>query len=357
MKKLIAIFLTFILMAETLCGCQADTKKTAAKNSDKLQIVATLFPQYDFAREIAGDKADIMLLLPPGMESHSFEPTPGDIITIQESDVFLYTGDEMEPWVASIAADAPDSLLVADLSAGITLCKEEHNHDADIDDHDHDIEASLDDHDMDAEGEHDYEDTETKEHDQENKTVETSSHSEHNHSYDPHIWTSPVLAMDMVENVVKALIAADPDNETYYRKNADQYLEKLHALDDHIREIVANGQQDTIYVGSRFSLYYFMKEYGLHYVAAYDSCEEEAEPSIKRVVSMIEDMRDSNVPVIYYQELVEPYVAETIGEATDAEPLLFHTCHNLSKEELESGATYLSLMEQNAINLEKGLKK
>lgn len=350
MKKLITVLLTFILMAETLCGCQSETKKEKEKTSDKIQIVATLFPQYDFAREIAGDKADIMLLLPPGMESHSFEPTPGDIITIQEADVFLYTGDEMEPWVASIAADAPDSLLVADLSSGITLCMEEHDHDEDgeTDDHDHNTEVDIDDHDHDTEVDID---------DHEHGATEASTHSGHSHSYDPHIWTSPVLAMQMVENVAEALIAVDPDNETYYRKNADQYLEKLHALDDHIRQIVANGQQDTIYVGSRFSLYYFMKEYGLHYVAAYDSCEEEAEPSIKRVVSMIEDMRDSSVHVVYYQELIEPYIAETIGEATEAEPLLFHTCHNLSKEELESGATYLSLMEQNAINLEKGLKK
>lgn len=357
MKKLISIFLTFSLLASIFTGCgQKNTQNTAA-TSDKIQIVATLFPQYDFAREIAGDKADIMLLLPPGMESHSFEPTPGDIITIQEADIFLYTGDEMEPWVASIAADAPDSLLVADLSTGITLCKEEHNHEEDAKEHDHDTDIEED-HDIDAEKDHDHNmDAEEEEHDHEDEELETSSHSGHTHNYDPHIWTSPVLAMQMVENVADALIKADPVNETYYRENADRYLEKLQALDDHIREIVANGQQGTIYVGSRFSLYYFMKEYGLHYVAAYDSCEEEAEPSIKRVVSMIENMRDSHVSVIYYQELVEPYIAETIGEATNAEPLLFHTCHNLSKEELESGATYLSLMEQNANNLEKGLQK
>lgn len=316
MKRLISIFLTFLFLLGTLCGCDTGAKKTDKNDSDKLQIVATLFPQYDFARQIAGEKAEITLLLPPGMESHSFEPTPGDIIAIQESDIFLYTGDQMEPWVTNIASNAPDSLLVADLSEGITLCKENHDHE-----------------------------------------TEEVSHEGHNHEYNPHIWTSPVLAMKMVENVTQALCQADPVNEDFYQENARNYLTKLHNLDQSFREIVSEGQQDTLYIGSRFSLYYFMEEYGLHYVAAYDSCEEEAEPSIKRVVSMIESMRDSHVTAIYYEELVEPYIANTIAEATDAEPLLFHTCHNLSKDELESGATYLSLMEQNAKNLKKGLQK
>ena len=348
MKRLISIFLTFLFLLGTLCGCGTGANKTDKKDSDKLQIIATLFPQYDFARQIARDKAEITLLLPPGMESHSFEPTPGDIIAIQESDIFLYTGDQMEPWVANIASNAPVSLLVADLSEGITLCKEEHDHDHEAEEgHDHEAE----DHDHEAEEEHEHE---TGNHDHEAEEV---SHEGHNHEYNPHIWTSPVLAMKMVENVTQALCQADPANEDFYRENAQDYLAKLDNLDQTFREIVSEGQQDTLYIGSRFSLYYFMEEYGLHYVAAYDSCEEEAEPSIKRVVSMIESMRDSHVTAIYYEELVEPYIANTIAEATDAEPLLFHTCHNLSKDELESGATYLSLMEQNAKNLKKGLQK
>lgn len=333
MKRITSIVLILILCTGLFTGCSKDTEPTTYDTSGKITIVATLFPQYDFAREIAGDKADIMLLLPPGMESHSYEPTPGDIITIQESDIFLYTGDEMEPWVSGIVDNIGDSPLVADLSEGIELCKEEHDHDEDSEeDHDHDE-------------------------DSEEESAEEESHEGHSHEYNPHIWTSPVLAMKMVENVTQALITADPANESYYRENADAYLKKLETLDQRFRDIVANGEQDTVYIGSRFSLYYFMEEYGLHYVAAYDSCEEEAEPSIKRVVSMIESMRESNVQAIYYEELIEPYIAQTIGEATGAELLLFHTCHNLSKDELEAGETYLSLMEQNAVNLEKGLKK
>lgn len=331
MKRLISVLLICSLFLSG-CGKTNAVPEKAESDSDKLTVIATLFPQYDFAREIAGDKADITLLLPPGMESHSFEPTPGDIIGIQNADIFLYTGDEMEPWVSGIVENIEESPIVTDLSQGIALCKDEHDH----------------------EHEHEHEEEEHEEEGEE--TVQTLSHEGHSHEYDPHIWTSPVNTMHMVKSIEQSFIKADPANEDYYHQNAQAYLEKLEALHEKFQTIVAQGNQDTIYVGSRFSLLYFMEEYGLHYVAAYDSCEEEADPSIKRVVSMIDEMKEHNVKAIYYEELIEPYIAETIGEAAQAEPLLFHSCHNLSKDELEAGETYLSLMEQNAINLEKGLQ-
>lgn len=325
MKKLFSVFLFCILLTACLSGCTSHnpdsqnivtpTESSATKdNSHKITIIATLFPQYDFARQLAGDKADIKLLLPPGMESHSYEPTPGDIITIQNSDIFLYTGDEMEPWVSGIVENLGETPLVANLSNGIKLAKEsEEAHE--------------------EKGEH------------------------HHHVYNPHIWTSPVLAIQMVKNVKQALVTADPDNADYYLKNSEAYQKKLHHLDQEFRTIVSNAKHDTVYIGSRFSLYYFMEEYGLSHVAAYDSCEEEAEPSIKRVVSMVKAMRKDHIPAVYYEELVEPYIASTIAEAADSDMLLFHSCHNVSLDELNAGVTYLSLMEQNAKNLRKGLEK
>lgn len=328
MKKIISGIICLSLMLSILAGCseKTPTSDQTEHDSNKLTVVATLFPQYDFAREIAGDKADIVLLLPPGMESHSFEPTPGDIITIHNSDIFLYTGDEMEPWVSGIVDNIKHSDLeeerpiIADLSSGIELVKDGHNH----------------------------------AHEEEPCSDETHDHED---GYNPHIWTSPVLAMTMVKNIINAFVTADPENASYYEANGAAYLEKLQALDHRFREIVEQADFDTIYVGSKFSLLYFMEEYGLHYVAAYDSCEEEAEPSIKRVVSMIKSMTESGITAVYYQELIEPYIADTIAEATGGETYLFHSCHNVSKDDLESGVTYFSLMEQNAVNLEKGLNK
>ena len=349
MKKILYMMFLALLCIGTTFGCTVKSDETFVPDSSpaKITVVATLFPQYDFAREIGGEKADIRLLLPPGMESHSFEPTPGDIITIHNSDIFLYTGDEMEPWVSGIVENingmeesennksnhSSKTPVIADLSQGIELYKDEHNHDhgeelCEDESHDHEEEPSM------------------------NEALIGESHS---HDYNPHIWTSPVLAMTMVENIVGAFIQADPENESYYRANGDAYLAKLHELDHHFREIVENADFDTIYVGSKFSLLYFMEEYGLHHMAAYDSCEEEAEPSIKRVVSMIKSMKESGISAVYYQELIEPYIAETIAEATKGETYLFHSCHNVSRDDLEAGVTYLSLMEQNAANLEKGL--
>lgn len=328
MKKIYCFLFIIIACFIVPTGCSNSTMEETASgnNPDKLTIVATLFPQYDFAREIAGDKAEILLLLPPGMESHSFEPTPGDIITIHNSDVFLYTGDEMEPWASGIAHNIEETVVVADLSKGIELCKDEHDHS-----HEEVKEDSDHAHEEEPDG--------------------------HNHEYNPHIWTSPVLAMTMVENIIDALVKADPNNAAYYEANGAAYLEKLHELDHHFREIVEHADFDTIYMGSKFSLLYFMEEYGLHYIAAYDSCEEEAEPSIKRVVSMIKSMREAGITSVYYQELIEPYIAETIAEATGGETYLFHSCHNVSRDDLEAGVTYISLMEQNALNLEKGLNR
>ena len=345
MKKIyFTLFLTlFCLAMRAGCSPSASQETMTETDPNKLTVVATLFPQYDFAREIAGDKADIFLLLPPGMESHSFEPTPGDIVRIHNSDIFLYTGDEMEPWVSGIVDNMKEldqdtatgdshSPVIADLSAGIELHKEEHNHV-------HEEEPCMD-----------------ETHDHEDGYVH-SDEDGHTHEYNPHIWTSPVLTMTMVENVVHAFIEADPANASYYEANGETYLAKLSSLDHRFHEIVENADFDTVYVGSKFSLLYFMEEYGLHYVAAYDSCEEEAEPSIKRVVSMIKSMKESGIQAVYYQELIEPYIADTIAEAAGAQTYLFHSCHNVSKDDLEAGVTYLSLMEQNASNLEKGLNR
>ncbi|WP_281178899.1 metal ABC transporter substrate-binding protein [endosymbiont 'TC1' of Trimyema compressum] len=185
MKKII-IVLSVILLGMTLFGC---TEKPN-KNNEKTTIVTTLYPQYDFAKEIAGDKAEVLLLIPPGVETHSFEPSPKDIITINESDLFIYTGEKTEVWAAKIIENIPKETVVVDVSKGINLTKNE-NHE----DHDHDHEDA------------------------------------HHHEYDPHIWTNPVFVKTMVHNIVDGLVEKDSENTDYYRQNGDKYIEKLDALD------------------------------------------------------------------------------------------------------------------------------
>ena len=303
--------LAALLLAVLLPGCAV--AQAQQPQDGRLRIVASLFPQYDFARQIAGDYAQVELLLPPGVESHSFEPTPADMIRIHQADLFLYTGRYMEPWAQQIIDGLEGDTQVVDVSEGIQLDQEDHSH-----------------------GEH--------------------GHEDHDHGgFDPHIWTSPVNAKQMVENIVQALMEADPAHAQAYRANADTYQAQLDSLDAQFREIVANGNRREIVFGGRFALHYFAKEYGLSYLAAFDSCSHESEPSARTVARIVDEVESKGIPVIYYEELVDPKVARVLAEETGAVPLLLHSCHNLSRDELEAGETYLTLMEQNAQNLKEGL--
>ena len=266
--------------------------------------------------KLLGDKAHITLLLPLGMDSHSYEPTPSNLIAIEESDLFIYTGDYMEGWASGILESInQDHVTVLDVSHGISLDMEEE------DGHGHEHHAG----------------------------------DGHNHQFDPHIWTSPVNAQKMVDNILEALCEIDPENADYYRKNAQDYQKKLSDLDQKIRGIVADGERKEVFFGGTFPFHYFFEEYGLEYEAAYDNCSGETEPSVGTMTHMIQEMREEKIPVIYYEELVDPKIARTIAEETGAEMLLFHSCHNVSKDDFERGVTYLDLMNQNAEHLKEGL--
>ncbi len=162
--------------------------------------------------------------------------------------------------------------------------------------------------------------------------------------------------MTMVENIKEALIEADPEHKEGYEKNADIYLKKLQELDSTFREIVENGKRTEIFFGGRFAMYYFAREYGLSYEAAYDSCSSETEPSAKAVAHIVDEMREKQIPVIFYEELVNPKIAKTISQETESEMLLLHSCHNVTKDELEEGVSYLQLMWKNVENLKRALE-
>ncbi|MEM1483246.1 metal ABC transporter substrate-binding protein [Oscillospiraceae bacterium PP1C4] len=323
-RRLISILLAAVLCLLLLAGCApaAQTQKATSK----IRIVATLFPQYDFARQIAGDKADIKLLLPAGIESHSYEPTPADIIAINMADLFVYTGPYMEPWAQSIIDGVTENVTVLNISQNITLDKEEEHDEA----HAHD---------------------EALEHDEADAHKEELAHG----GFDPHIWTSPVNAKVMVDNLTDALCKVDSANADYYRNNAAKYKTELDALDQEFSTIVSTAKRKEIIFGGRFALHYFAKQYGLTYEAAFDSCSHETEPSAQVVAEIIDEVRTKGIPVVFHEELTDPKVARLIGEETGAKLRLLHSCHNVSKEDFQNGATYLSLMKQNALYLKEGL--
>lgn len=322
MKKIYRFFMVILGFILVLAGCSEGSKEESISTSDKIEIVTTLFPQYDFARQIVGDKAEVTLLLPPGMESHSYEPTPADMIKINKANLFIYTGELMEPWAHKMIESVDsEQVKVLDVSQGIPLLapneedEQHHDHEAEVEGHEH------------------------------------SEDDGHHHTYDPHIWTSPQNAKVMVNNILEALCEVDPQNADYYKANAQAYQLQLDNLNDEFEVVVSNSKHDTIYHSGRFAMQYLMEQYGVNYVSA----PFEAEPSAALVAQVINEIKANNIPAIYYEELITPKIAQMISEETGAQMLLLHSCHNVSKEDFDNDVTYLSLMEQNVENLKIGL--
>lgn len=325
MRRLASLLLALMLCL-TLCGCGGST----APESGKLQVMCSLFPYYDFARQIGGEDVEVSLLVAAGKETHSFEPTPLDVIRLSKADVFLYNGGESELWVTDILSAAGEDITVTRaLMPQVELLAEEWaegmegGHDHDHDDHD--------DHEDDR---HDHGDE-----------IE----------YDEHIWSSPVLAKTICTAICDALIEADPAHQEGYRTRLTDYLAELDALDAAFREAVAGGHRHELVFGDRFPLLYLCREYGLDYRAAFHGCASDTEPSLATLKYLIDHVAAENIPVVYTIELSSRKVAQAIAEATGAQVYTFHSCQTVSRQELEDGETYLSLMWKNVDVLREGL--
>lgn len=318
------IIFSVCIFALFLFGCKkTDTEvRETSKETGNLKIVATLFPDYSFAKELAKD-ADVELLLPPGVDSHTFEPGPDDMKLLKEADLVIYTGDYMEEWFKKIRESlALDENKIVDASKGIELIKSGH----DEDEHDE--------HDEDEHDEHDH---------------------HHHHLYDPHIWTSPKLAKVMCENIYEGLAKVDNKNESTYKKNLDAYLKELDQIDEEFTAVVNESKDATMYFSSPFALKYFARDYKINARSIYQTCASDSEPSAKDMALIIDEMKERDAKVIYYEELTDPKMAREIANETGAEPVLFHSCHNLSKDDFGKGLTYLEIMKNNVEALRKGL--
>jgi len=303
LKKLLALLLLTIL----LCSCSS-TPVVTNETTKKLEVITTLFPQYDFVRQIAGDKVNVTLLLPPGANAHIFEPTPADIIKMNNADLFIYTGEEMEAWTYKIVNGLNKRVSILDISEHLHIPMEEHEHE---------------------EG--------------------------HVHTIDPHYFTNLNYSQMTVIEITEILSEKDPENKEFYINNANAYIEKLEALDNEFEKAVKNKTRDKIVFGGRFAFHYFTEKYNLDYISAYDGCSDGSEPSVKRISEIVNTVTKEDIKIIYHEELVDPKIAKSIAEQTGAKILLLHTCHNISKEDMTNGVTYLDLMETNLKNLKEGL--
>ena len=307
--------LCILFAAMTAISCSAETV-----SDEKLKVVATIFPQYDFLREIAGDKIELSMLLRPGSETHSYEPTPQDILSIQKSDLFVFVGGESDAWVRTILESAPSDTRMDIALMELVEASEEQSH-AHDDEHEHEY-----------------------------------THGEnHEHEYDEHVWTSPVNAVEIVSVLTDALCQLDAANADFYQANAEGYLAELTQLDADFREVVETAKRKHVVFGDRFPLTYFVLEYGLTYSAAFPGCASETEPSAATIANLMTDIMKEKIPVVFYIELSNHQIADILAEQTGAKTALFYTCHNVSADDFAAGKTYLELMRANVEILREAL--
>lgn len=317
MKRFLPFLLTLFLFVG--CAAPAGPSEPADQSSNqaepRLSVVTTIFPPYDFVREIAGNKVDLTMLLAPGQEMHSYEPTPQDMIRIQNCDVFIYVGGESDSWVPGVldAIDSKGKQIVVMMDAVDAVTEE--------------VVAGM---------------QETEE-------------EEGGPAYDEHIWNDPNNAALIAAQIAQALSKADPANETLYSSNLETYTKKLSALDQEFKTMVQQAKRQDIVVADRFAHRYLTEAYGLTYAAAFPGCSEETEPSSATVAFLIDKVLQEKIPAVFYMEFSNQKMAQVIQEATGARTLLLHSIHNVTPEEFQQGVTYLDLMEGNLSTLQEAL--
>jgi zinc transport system substrate-binding protein len=321
MKRLIGLML--LMTCLLLVACQDRKPVSTVTTGKKLVIITTLFPLYDFARTIAGDKAEVTLLLPPGVEAHSFEPRPDDVVKTAKAGLFIYTNKFMEPWADKfISGLDTTAVTVVDASKGITLqpARSKHHHHAD----------------------------------HHNKGAD-AHHHHHHPAMDPHIWLDLGNAQLMVDTIATAISAKDPANSTTYAANATALKQKLAQLDTDFRSGLSQCGKKTFLHGGHYAFGYLANRYGLQYEAAV-SVNADAEPNPARMIELIKQVKNSGLKYVFSEEMVSPRLTEAIARETGAKVLSLHNLHNVSKDDLQSGTNYISLMRKNLTNLKTGLE-
>ena len=312
MKKLAVLIISLFLV---LTGCNV----TQETKNNKLNIVCTVFPQYDFVREIAKDRVNLSILLPPGSEAHSYEPSADNIIALNNADLFIGIGGESEHWAERLLDGVKnDGLKTIFLIDSVDRVTEEI-----------------------TEG------------------MEKASHSHekgHEHNFDEHIWTSIENAIIMCDIICQSLCEIDPENSEFYENNNSLYKDKLNKLQSKYEDILEDAKRNTIVFGDRFPMRYLTESLGLNYFAAFPGCSSKTEPSAKTIAYLSDKVLSENIPVVFYMDYSDGRIAKSIAKQSGAKIVRLYSCHNLSKKDYESGQSYLSLMTKNASSLREALR-
>ena len=313
MKKRYGLLLVSMIVL-ILAACSNDTSEK--EDDGKLKIMTTFYPMYEFTKNIAGDKADIELLIPSTIEPHDWEPTPKDIGNIQKADLFVYNSADMETWVSDITASIDSSdVAVVEASKGIKLIEEDEEAEESEEEHEH---------------EHEH---------------------EHSHHADPHVWLSPVLAQQEVQTITDALVKVDPDNKEYYETESSKYIEKLKALDEEYKTEL-KGITSNEFITQHTAFSYLAKEYGLVQVPIAGLSPDE-EPSAAKLAELKKFAEEHEINVIYFEELTSSKVAETLANELGADTEVLNALEGLSDEQQKAGEDYITVMEENLTQLKK----
>lgn len=370
MRKIISIFLGLLLVAGNLAGCG---NNNIPVDDTKLKIVTTIFPQYDWVREIVGsneDNVDLTLLMDTGVDLHSYQPTADDIIKISNCDIFIYVGGESDKWVENALREAVNKDMVVinlleTLGDGAKkeevvqgMQAEEHNHgeeahEYDEESHDHDEEEHAHD---DEDQAHDEED---HNHDEEDHDHDEDGHHHGEDEYDEHIWLSLKNAKILCNIIADKLVEIDSKNKDSYTANVSSYTEKLSILDESYQDVVNNNANKTLLFGDRFPFRYLVDDYGLTYYAAFVGCSAETEASFETIAFLAEKVDELDLSYVLTIEGAKHKIAETVISNTknkDQQILLMDSLQSVTANDVKNGTTYLLVMERNLEVLKDALK-
>ncbi len=370
MKKFLAIMLTLMLLTGLV-------PFAGMAESKPLTVVTTIFPIYDWTRQIIGENenTNLVLLLDNGVDLHSYQPSAQDIMTISTADLFIYVGGESDEWVEDVLESAmnPDLVSISLTEAmGEDLKEEEivegmqheHDHEHDHDheegeEHDHDHEDEDHDHDEDHDEDHDHDHEEDHDHEDDHDGEHDHDHDhEHEDEYDEHVWLSLRNARKLTAAIAEALAGIDAANADAIRENAAAYDSKLQELDAKYTEAVENAAQKTVLFGDRFPFRYMTDDYGLTYYAAFTGCSAESEASFETIAFLAGKADELNLPAVLTIEGGNHKIADTVISASakaDRKVLTMNSMQSVTAEDVKNGMTYLSIMEENLNVLKEAL--
>lgn len=357
-KIILSILAILIVLAVVFAMFRGTIRKNS--NKDKIKVVASNFASYDFLRAIIGNNENIELtfLLGPGKDAHSYDPTAGDLITIQNADLFVYVGGEMEKWadkvIESMESDNKQLICISDFVNTIEEKEvdgaEEHEHE-----HEEGHEKNEEHHEENEDDDHEEEDhVDEEEHDE----VEEKHHEHEKGAFDEHIWTSPENAIKMVNALEQAMEKVDNNNADKYKQNAEKYIAQIKDVDDKIQNIVDNKVRSRLVFADKMPMQYFIDYYNLEVSAAFDGCSTEVDPSAKTVAYLQSKVREEKIPVVLYIELNNGKVAKTIANeiGNGCKAMQIQTLHNVSLDDFNNGETWVSLMTRNLDVLKTALQ-